>query len=161
MTEKNESKNNNIIEKNKNINQINKSSKNNVFQNLYKSIKIEISEKVVNKLLKKVEFLEKENKLLRIENKSLKNHIIHILRKILLNKIEYSNNGNNNKNISRIKTSKNKSFSKTKISNTFLSSTRHKDTRSSCNDNSLNFCIHQKISPTIMFIPNYFSNNEF
>ena len=92
------SDNNEIIdnqEDNKQINNIISSTKNSIFKNLYKNLKVEISEKVMNKLLIKVDKLEKENELLKNENKSLKNHLIYLLRKILLNKAEYSKIRNN------------------------------------------------------------------
>ena len=92
------SDNNEIIdnqEDNKQINNIISSTKNSIFKNLYKNLKVEISEKVMTKLLIKVDKLEKENELLKNENKSLKNHLIYLLRKILLNKVEYSKIRNN------------------------------------------------------------------
>jgi hypothetical protein len=86
------SENNEIIndKEEKQINNIVSPTKGTMFKNLYKNLKVEISEKVMNKLLLKVDILEKENEKLRNENKGLKNHLIYLLRKILLNKIDYS-----------------------------------------------------------------------
>lgn len=98
------SENNEIIndKEEKQVNNIVSPTKSTIIKNLYKNLKVEISEKVMNKLLLKVDILEKENEKLRNENKGLKNHLIYLLRKILLNKIDYSQTIlNDNRSISK------------------------------------------------------------
>ena len=67
---------------------------------LYKEIQNEIKDKVISKLLLKVQNMYKELSELREENTSLKNHLSYILKRILLHKNEYNfiNNANNNQN---------------------------------------------------------------
>ena len=73
---------------------------------LYKEIQNEIKDKVISKLLMKVQTMYKELTDLKTENTSLKNHLSYILKRIILHKNEYNfinipNNSiilNNNKN---------------------------------------------------------------
>ena len=134
MNEKNENVNNQ--EDKAKMNNIISATKNSIFKSLFKNLKVEISEKVMTKLLVKVDKLEKENEFLRNENKSLKNHLIYLLRKILLNKVEYSTV---NKNISNdISKTNLLAKSKTKTTNIMLSSSKRLDLNSSYCNNSLN-----------------------
>ena len=134
MNEKNENINNQ--EDNIKMNNIIIETKNSIFKSLFKNLKVEISEKVMTKLLVKVDKLEKENEFLRNENKSLKNHLIYLLRKILLNKVEYSTV---NKNISNDLSKTNLlTKSKTKTTSIMLCSSKRLDLNSSYCNNSLN-----------------------
>ena len=118
------------------MNNIIKETKNSIFKSLFKNLKVEISEKVMTKLLIKVDKLEKENELLRNENQSLKNHLIYLLRKILLNKAEYSTVS---KNLGNDKSKTNLlSKSKTKTTSIMFSSSKRLDLNSSYCNNSLN-----------------------
>ena len=90
---------------------------------------MEISEKVMNKLLLKVDKLEKENEKLKIENKGLKNHLIYLLRKILLNKIDYSQTIAND--------SRSSMFIKTQTTKSLLDSAKNLDVNNSYCNNSL------------------------
>ena len=134
MNEKNENVNNQ--EDYAKMNNIISETKNSIFKSLFKNLKVEISEKVMTKLLVKVDKLEKENEFLRNENKSLKNHLIYLLRKILLNKVEYSIV---NKNISNdISKTNLLAKSKTKTTSIMISSSKRLDLNSSYCNNSLN-----------------------
>lgn len=134
MNEKNENINNQ--EDSIKMNNIIAETKNSIFKSLFKNLKVEISEKVMTKLLVKVDKLEKENEFLRNENKSLKNHLIYLLRKILLNKVEYSTV---NKNINIDKSKANLlAKSKTKTTSIMLCSSNRLDLNSSYCNNSLN-----------------------
>ena len=134
MNEKNENINNQ--EDKAKMNNIITETKNSIFKSLFKNLKVEISEKVMTKLLVKVDKLEKENEFLRNENKSLKNHLIYLLRKILLNKAEYSTV---NKNISNdIGKANLLSKSKTKTTCIMFNSSKRLDLNSSYCNNSLN-----------------------
>ena len=66
---------------------------------LYKEIQNEIKDKVISKLLLKVQNMYKELADLKTENTSLKNHLSYILKRIILHKNEY-NFINNNPNSS-------------------------------------------------------------
>ena len=119
-------------EEDKNVNNIVSPTKSTKIKNLYKNLKVEISEKVMNKLLLKVDILEKENEKLRNENKGLKNHLIYLLRKILLNKIDYSQtNLNDNRSIS-----KSSMIIKTQTTKSLLGSTKNLDANNSYCNNS-------------------------
>ena len=134
MNEKNE--NGNIQEDKSKMNNIISATKNSIFKSLFKNLKVEISEKVMTKLLVKVGGLEKENEFLRNENKSLKNHLIYLLRKILLDKVEYSTI---NKNISNdISKTYLLAKSKTKTTSIKFSSSKLLDLNKSYCNTSLN-----------------------
>ena len=62
---------------------------------LYKEIQNEIKDKVISKLLLKVQNMYKELTELRDENTSLKNHLSYILKRIILHKNEYNFIDNN------------------------------------------------------------------
>lgn len=129
------SENNEIIndkEESKQINNIASPTKSTKIKNLYKNLKVEISEKVMNKLLLKVDTLEKENEKLRNENKGLKNHLIYLLRKILLNKIDYSQTIiNDSRSIGKSST-----LIKTQTTKSLLGSTKNLDVNNSYFNNS-------------------------
>ena len=65
---------------------------------LYKEIQNEIKDKVISKLLLKVQNMYKELIELREENTSLKNHLSYILKRIILHKNEYNFINNNDQN---------------------------------------------------------------
>ena len=69
---------------------------------LYKEIQNEIKDKVISKLLLKVQNMYKELAELRDENTSLKNHLSYILKRIILHKNEYNFINNNNNNQSNL-----------------------------------------------------------
>ena len=128
------SENNEIIndKEEKQVNNIVSPTKSTIIKNLYKNLKVEISEKVMNKLLLKVDKLEKENEKLRNENKGLKNHLIYLLRKILLNKIDYSQTIiNDNRSISR-----SSMIIKNQTTKSLLGSTKNLDVNNSYCNNS-------------------------
>ena len=68
---------------------------------LYKEIQNEIKDKVISKLLLKVQNMYKELTELKAENTTLKNNLSYILKRILLHKNEYNfiNNNNNQSNL--------------------------------------------------------------
>ena len=73
------------------------------FYDLYKEIQNEIKDKVISKLLFKLQNMYKEIEFLKTENISLKNHLSYILKRIILHKNEYNfinnnPNANNNQN---------------------------------------------------------------
>ena len=71
------------------------------FYDLYKEIQNEIKDKVISKLLFKLQNMYKEIEILKTENISLKNHLSYILKRIILHKNEYNfinNNANANNN---------------------------------------------------------------
>ena len=65
---------------------------------LYKEIQNEIKDKVITKLLIKVQNMYKELTELKDENTSLKNHLSYILKRIILHKNEYNFINNNDQN---------------------------------------------------------------
>jgi len=141
------SENNEIIndKEEKQVNNIVSPTKSIIIKNLYKNLKVEISEKVMNKLLLKVDILEKENEKLRNENKGLKNHLIYLLRKILLNKIDYSQKIiNDNRSIS-----KSSFIIKNQTTNSLLGSTKNLDVNNSYCNNSFYKAPENKNSSTI------------
>jgi hypothetical protein len=71
------------------------------FYDLYKEIQNEIKDKVISKLLFKLQNMYKEIDILKTENISLKNHLSYILKRIILHKNEYNfinNKANSNTN---------------------------------------------------------------
>ena len=141
------SENNEIIndKEEKQVNNIVSPTKSTIIKNLYKNLKVEISEKVMNKLLLKVDILEKENEKLRNENKGLKNHLIYLLRKILLNKIDYSQKIiNDNRSIS-----KSSFIIKNQTTNSLLGSNKNLDVNNSYCNNSFYKAPENKNSSTI------------
>jgi hypothetical protein len=74
---------------------------------LYKEIQNEIKDKVISKLLLKVQTMYKELTDLKTENTSLKNHLSYILKRIILHKNEYNfinNNPNSNNTQNNLRT---------------------------------------------------------
>ena len=141
------SENNEIIndKEEKQVNNIVSPTRSTIIKNLYKNLKVEISEKVMNKLLLKVDILEKENEKLRNENKGLKNHLIYLLRKILLNKIDYSQTIiNDNRSIS-----KSSFIIKNQTTKSLLGSTKNLDVNNSYYNNSFYKAPENKNSSTI------------
>lgn len=65
------------------------------FYYLYKEIQNEIKDKVISKLLLKVQNMYNELTILKSENISLKKHLSYILKRIILHKNEYNNNNKN------------------------------------------------------------------
>ena len=65
---------------------------------LYKEIQNEIKDKVITKLLIKVQNMYKDLTELKEENTSLKNHLSYILKRIILHKNEYNFINNNDQN---------------------------------------------------------------
>ena len=142
MTENNEIIND---KEEKQVNNIVSPTRSTIIKNLYKNLKVEISEKVMNKLLLKVDILEKENEKLRNENKGLKNHLIYLLRKILLNKIDYSQTIiNDNRSIS-----KSSFIIKNQTTKSLLGSTKNLDVNNSYCNNSFYKAPENKNSSTI------------
>ena len=88
---------------------------------LYKEIQNEIKDKVISKLLLKVQNMYKELTELRDENTSLKNHLSYILKRIILHKNEY-NFINNNDQYNLLTNSINKKKSTMNNSSVFKSS---------------------------------------
>jgi hypothetical protein len=70
----------------------------NNYKVIFKQIKEEIKSVVINKYINQVERLTKTIEKLKKENLLLKNDLIYILKRVLLNKNEYTNT-NNNKNL--------------------------------------------------------------
>ena len=70
----------------------------NNYKAIFKQIKEEIKSVVINKYINQVERLTKTIEKLKKENLLLKNDLIYILKRVLLNKNEYTNT-NNNKNL--------------------------------------------------------------
>ena len=91
------------------------------FYDLYKEIQNEIKDKVITKLLLKVQNMYKELTELRDENTSLKNHLSYILKRIILHKNEY-NFINNNDQSSLLTNSTNLKKSNMNNSSVFKSS---------------------------------------
>ena len=73
---------------------------NTVFENIYKKCHNEIKDKIITKLLSKIEEQNKYINTLEKENKKIKDNFIYILKRILSNKEEYNNTHNNLSNIS-------------------------------------------------------------
>lgn len=63
---------------------------------IYQKIKEEIKSKVITRLLNQVETLQKKYNKLQKENSLIKNDLIYILKRVLLNKTDYINLLNNN-----------------------------------------------------------------
>lgn len=88
---------------------------NTVFENIYKNCQNEIKDKIITKLLSKIEEQNKYINTLEKENKKIKDNFIYVLKRILSNKEEY-NTYNNLSNISftNNSTSRNKYESRNK-----------------------------------------------
>ena len=105
----------------------------NSFNIKYQKIKEEIKSVVITKLLNQIENLYKKYELLKKENSLIKNDLIYILKRVLINKNEYININNNN-NTSKLNKNyqtkssytinglKNKAYLNSKSYNSFLSS---------------------------------------
>ena len=103
----------------------------NTYKMIYKQIKEEIKNVVINKYIKQIELLSKNLENLKKENSLLKNDLIYILKRVLLNKNDYSNVTNNQnlairrnsqvRNIHSINGPSNTSFLNNKSYNSFFS----------------------------------------
>ena len=100
---------------------------------IYQKIKEEIKSVVINRLLNQIEQLSKKYEKLRKENLLIKNDLIYILKRVLLNKNDYINMINNNipgskknyqgKNFYPINSLKNSSYINSKSYNSMIYST--------------------------------------
>ena len=64
------------------------------YKKLYQKIKEEIKNVVINKYISQIDYLAKKVEKLKKENSLLKNDLIYILKRVLLNKNEYTNISN-------------------------------------------------------------------
>lgn len=62
-----------------------------IFKNIYKNCQNEIKDKIITKLLLKIEQQNKKINLLEKENKKIKDNFIYVLKRILSTKDQYSN----------------------------------------------------------------------
>ena len=65
-----------------------------IFRNIYKNVKSKIKDRIITKLLYKIERQEIRIEELETENKKLKDDLTYILKRILLNKMEFKNDNN-------------------------------------------------------------------
>ena len=65
-----------------------------IFRNIYKNVKSKIKDRIITKLLYKIERHEIRIEELETENKKLKDDLTYILKRILLNKMEFKNDNN-------------------------------------------------------------------
>ena len=65
---------------------------NTIFENIYKDCQNEIKDIIITKLLNKIQEINKRNDILEKENKKLKDNLLYILKRILLNKEDFNNN---------------------------------------------------------------------
>ena len=106
---------------------------------IYQKIKEEIKSVVITKLLNQIQNLYKKYEKLQKENSIIKSDLIYILKRVLLNKNDYTNiNDNNNchknnkgKTAYSINGLKNNSYLNSKSYNSFLSSTEKLNNESS------------------------------
>ena len=98
------------------------------YKKLYQKIKEEIKNVVINKYINQIEYLVKKVEKLKKENLLLKNDLIYILKRVLLNKNEYTNISNNinsklssQRNIFSSNTLNNASYINNKSYNSFFS----------------------------------------
>jgi hypothetical protein len=88
-----------------------------IFENIFQNCQHEIKDRIITKLLSKIVRQRMKINSLEKENKKLKDNFIYVLKRILSNKDEYSNNRTNNFNynysVSRneLKDSRNASYS--------------------------------------------------
>ena len=110
----------------------NKKQENN-YNSIYQKIKEEIKSIVITKLLNQIQNLYKKYEKLKKENSIIKNDLIYILKRVLLNKNDFTNYNQNNvsnlnknyqsNNIYSANYLKNNSYLNSKSYNSFLSST--------------------------------------
>ena len=121
---------------------------------IYQKIKEEIKSVVITKLLNQIQNLYKKYEKLKKENSIIKNDLIYILKRVLLNKNDFNASNNNNNvsgmgknyqsnNIYSINGLKNNSYLNSKSYNSFLSSTE-KLNRESSNYNQLYYNYYNK-----------------
>ena len=113
----------------------------NSFNIKYQKIKEEIKSLVITKLLNQIENLYKKYELLKKENSLIKNDLIYILKRVLINKNDYINANNNNtsklsknyqaKSSYSINGLKNKAYLNSKSYNSFLSSKENSNNETS------------------------------
>ena len=88
------------------------------FKNIYKNLQTEIKDKIITKLLKKVDIQNKQIEKYKEEILSLKNDLVYLLKRVIISKIEEKINSPNSK--------LNKNYNK--LNNNFSSSTHKYDT---------------------------------
>ena len=133
--------NKNLLKMKIKSNKRNENNEKNNYNIIYQKIKEEIKSVVINKLLNQIQSLYKKYVKLQKENSIIKNDLIYILKRVLLNKNEYININDNN-NITTSKNYKGKSaytlnglksnsYFNSKSYNSFLSSTEKINNESS------------------------------
>ena len=100
--------NKNLLKMKIKSNKRNENNEKNNYNIIYQKIKEEIKSVVINKLLNQIQSLYKKYVKLQKENSIIKNDLIYILKRVLLNKNEYININDNN-NITTSKNYKGKS----------------------------------------------------
>ncbi len=133
--------NKNLLKMKIKSNKRNENNEKNNYNIIYQKIKEEIKSVVINKLLNQIQSLYKKYVKLQKENSIIKNDLIYILKRVLLNKNEYINiNDNNNTTTSKnykgksaytLNGLKSNSYFNSKSYNSFLSSTEKINNESS------------------------------